>query len=108
MNSLGPHGCSSIIVRRQKRRDQMRLLTSNYRDFMATYGVNGIQPIPQLYTVTRTEYTKAWSKFKRSWNDGILFNDNTQVEDSFASDEFIRKVLCDCLLIARGHSRVSL
>lgn len=90
--------------RRRRRRERQGILSSNFKDFMKTYGEGGLIPIPQLFTVTRSEYQKAWTKFKQSWNDGILFNNGTRVDDAYAKDEFIRRVVCDCLLIQRGHS----
>ena len=95
---------TNLIERRNKRREKHRIYSSNFKNFMKCYGENGTNPVPQLFSVTRAEYQKTWNKFKRSWNDGILFNNGTQVEDSFASDPFIRERIRECLLIQRGHA----
>ena len=98
---------ANLEERRRRRRERQGILSSNFKDFMKTYGEGGLIPIPQLFTVTRSEYQKAWTKFKQSWNDGILFNNGTRVDDAYAKDEFIRRVVCDCLLIQRGHSALT-
>lgn len=95
---------TNIVERRRKRREQQRIYSSNFKNFMKVYGETGTNPMPQLFSVTRAEYQKTWNKFKRSWNDGVLFNDGTQVADSYATDPFIREKIRDCLLIQRGHA----
>lgn len=98
---------SNLEERRARRRERQGVLSSNYKDFMKMFGDGGTSPLPQLFTVTRAEYNKAWSKFKRSWNNGVLFNNGTQVCDTFAKDDFMRQVVRDCILIQRGHAKLS-
>lgn len=98
---------ANLAERRARRRERQGVLSSNYKDFMKMFGEGGTVPLPQLFTVTRAEYNKAWSKFKQSWNNGVLFNNGTQVRDTFAKDDFIRQVVRDCILIHRGHAKLS-